>query len=145
MFTDTSVAKSYGNGYIYSVAAKRGSSVSSYDKAGIAIYRLEPPALTRAANSAAGAAAVSWTSVFGRTETNGNYDLQYTEYANGKTGTFRSLKQLPGFGNTTSAVNVRGLVKGKTYVFRIRCSKTNQDRGTFYSEYSKWLSVKITK
>ena len=145
MFTDTSVAKLYGKGYIYSVAAKRGSSVSSYDKAGVAIYRLKPPELTRAANTAAGAAAVSWTGVFGKTEVNANYDLQYTEYANGKAGTFKSLRTLPGFGNTTTSVNVRGLTQGKTYVFRIRCSKTNKDRGTFYSEYSKWLSVKITR
>ena len=145
MYTDTSVAKLYGKGYIYSVAAKRGNVTTTYDTAGVAIYRLNPPTLLTAINSVAGTATVNWKGVFGKTETNGNYDLQYAVYANGKAGTFMSVTKLPGYNNTTLSATVKGLKKGSTYVFRIRCSKTNKDRGTFYSEYSPWLSVKIIK
>ena len=145
MYTDTSVAANYGQGFIYSVAAKYGSATTSFDWVGKAIYRLKPPTLTKGTNSSSGTAAVQWKGVFGRTETNGNYDLQYAEYANGKAGTFKSVTKLPGYNNLTLSAKVSGLKKGKKYVFRIRCSKTNKDRGTFYSEYSPWLSVSITR
>ena len=142
MYTDTTVAKNYGKGYIYSVASKNGSLVSSYDKIGKAIYRLTPPTLTSAVYNGNGTVTVSWKSVFGKTETNGNYDLQVALYKNGKAGTFRSLVTRPGFKYNI----VRALVtdcKAGSYVFRIRCSKTNKDRGTFYSEYSPWKSVTV--
>ena len=145
MFTDTSVAQNYGKGYIYSVAAKNGDRVTTYDKKGAAIYRLTPPALTKITNPAGGTATITWKGVFGRTETNGCYDLQYAEYKDGKAGEFRSVAALPGFDNLTLSTTVSGLKKGSRYVFRIRCSKTNKDRGTYYSEYSKWLSITITK
>jgi len=142
MYTDTTVAKNYGKGYIYSVASKNGNQETSYDKVGKAIYRLTPPTLTSAVYNGNGTVTVAWKAVFGRTETNGNYDLQAAVYKNGKTGTFKSLVGLPGFKYNI----VRALVtdcKAGTYVFRIRCSKTNKDRGTFYSEYSPWRSVNV--
>ena len=145
MYTDKTVAKLYGKGYIYSVEAKKGSLVSGYNKTGVAIYRLYPPTISTAVNSAAGTATVSWKGVFGKTETNGNYDLQIAEYSNGKAGTFNSVITKPGYKFNVLKTTVKGLKKGKTYVFRIRCSKTNKDRGTFYSEYSPWLSVSITR
>jgi len=94
---------------------------------------------------AAGTAVVTWTGVFGSTETNGNYDLQFAEYENGKAGAFRSVMALPGFGYKTLSTKVTGLKKGKGYAFRIRCAKTNKDRGTYYSEYSAWKTMKVTK
>ena len=145
MYTDTTVARLYGKGYIYSVAAKKDDLTSTYNTAGVAIYRLTPPALISITNSAAGTATVTWKGVFGRTETNGAYDLQYAEYKDGKAGTFKSVTALPGYNNLTLSATVNGLKKGSRYVFRIRCSKTNKDRGTYYSEYSPWLSVTITK
>jgi hypothetical protein len=145
MYTDTSVAAEYGKGYIYSVAAKREEYITTYDTKGAAIYRLTPPALTKITNSEAGTAVVVWNGVFGNTETNGAYDLQYAEYKDGKTGEFRSVTALPGYGYQTLSTAVSGLTKGSRYVFRIRCSKTNKDRGTYYSEYSRWLSVTINK
>ena len=145
MYTDTTVARNYGKGYIYSVAAKNGGSFSTYDTKGAAIYRLTPPALIKITNSAAGAAEVTWKGVFGKTETNGNYDLQYAEYKDGKAGEFQSVITRPGYNNQTLSAAVKGLKKGSRYVFRIRCSKTNKDRGTYYSEYSPWLSVTIGK
>ena len=145
MYTDTSVAADYGKGYIYSVAAKREEYITGYDTKGAAIYRLTPPALTTITNSEAGTAVVSWKGVFGSTETNGAYDLQYAEYKDGKAGEFISVIARPGYGHQTLSAVVSGLKKGSRYVFRIRCSKTNKDRGTYYSEYSKWLSVTIDK
>ena len=146
MYTDKTVAKLYGKGYIYSVEAKKGNSLASgYNKTGVAIYRLKPPAIATAVNSGAGIATVTWNSVFGKTETNGNYDLQIAEMVNGKAGTFNSVITKPGYKYNVLTARVTGLKKGKTYIFRIRCSKTNKDRGTFYSEYSPWISVTITK
>ena len=35
------------------------------------------------------------------------------------------------------------LKKGTKYVFRVRCQKTNKDRGRTWSEYSPWGSVTV--
>ena len=147
MYTDTSVAGNYGKGYIYSVAAKRGSQVTSYDTKGVAIYRLTPPSLTKITNSASGKATVTWKGVFGRTETNGAYDLQIATETDAKASTdnFVSVITRPGYAYNVTSATISGLKKGTKYVFRIRCSKTNKDRGTYYSEYSKWMSVVIGK
>ena len=136
MYTDQTVKTGYGKGYIYSVSAKVGSTVVDYDKAGVAIYRLNPPVLKTAKNSKAGQVVVTWKSVFGKTETNGAYDLQYATEANAKAGKWINAKKLPGFAHNVTSATITGLKKGTKYVFRIRCSKTNKDRGTFYSEYS---------
>lgn len=141
MYTDTTVAKNYGKGYIYSVAAKNGPAVSSYNKIGKAIYRLKPPTL-KLKELSGGNITVSWSVIFRAGESNGHYDLQYTTYTNGKAGTFTSIAKLPGLNYLTLYATMAGFYKG-TYVFRIRCSKTNKDRGTFYSEYSPWLKVEV--
>ena len=143
MYTDHTVKTGYGKGYIYSVSAKVGSKYVDYDKAGVAIYRLNPPILKKAVSTKAGTATVTWKGVFGRTETNGGYNLQYIteEDAKAKKWSWKSVPQK--LGHTTTSTTVTGLEKGKKYVFRIRCSKTNKDRGTFYSEYSPWLSVNV--
>ena len=143
MYTDQTVKNGYGKGYIYSVSAKVGSTAVDYDRAGVAIYRLNPPELKKASNTKAGTAVVTWKGVFGRTETNGAYDLQYATEADAKAGKWKRVPQK--LGNTVTTTTVTGLKKGAKYIFRIRCSKTNKDRGTFYSEYSKWLSVTIKK
>ena len=145
MYTDQTVKTGYGKGYIYSVSAKIGNTVVDYDRAGVAIYRLNPPTLVKAVNSKTGTAVVSWKGVFGSTETNGAYDLQYATEANAKAGKFTSVMKLPGYAHNVTSATVTGLKKGTKYIFRIRCSKTNKDRGTFYSEYSPWLSVTISK
>ena len=145
MYTDQTVKTGYGKGYIYSVSAKVGSTVVDYDKAGVAIYRLNPPTLKKATNPKAGQAKITWKGVFGKTETNGAYDLQYASEANAKAGKWTNAKKLPGFAHNVTSATVTGLKKGTKYIFRIRCSKTNKDRGTFYSEYSPWLSVQVKK
>ena len=133
MYTDTSVKTKYGYGYIYSVAAKRGSVTTAYNKTGLAAYRLAPPALTGGTNSAAGKALIKWKS----TPCHG-YQLQYCISSN--TSKWTSLPVTSSLSKTVS-----GLKKGKKYYFRIRCYKTNKDRGTTWSEYSPWVSVVIKK
>ena len=145
MYTDRTVKTGYGKGYIYSVSAKVGSVSVDYDKAGVAIYRLNPPSLKKVTNPSAGKLTITWKSVFGKTETNGAYDLQYATEANAKAGKFTSARKLPGYGYNVTSATITGLKKGTKYVFRIRCSKTNKDRGTFYSEYSPWLSFTVKK
>ena len=88
---------------------------------------------------------MTWSSVFGKTETNGAYDLQYATDADAKAGNWTSVIAKPGYGYKVTSATVTGLKKGVKYQFRIRCSKTNKDRGTFYSEYSPWLSVQVKK
>ena len=133
MYTDTTVKSKYGYGYIYSVAAKRGSTATAYNITGLAAYRLAPPVLTEGKNTAAGVARLYWQS----TPCHG-YQLQYCISSN--TSKWTSVK-------TTTALTqkVTGLKKGKKYYFRIRCFKTNKDRGTTWSEYSPWVSVVIKK
>ena len=58
--------------------------------------------------------------------------------------TIQLIKKV-GYNNLTLSATVNGLKKGSRYVFRIRCSKTNKDRGTFYSEYSPWMSKTMNK
>ena len=145
MYTDQTVKTGYGKGYIYSVSAKIGNTKVDYDKAGVAIYRLKPPTLTKITVPKAGTLKVTWKGVFGKTETNGAYDLQYATEADAKAGKFKSVKKLPGFKHNVTSATITGLKKGSKYVFRIRCSKTNKDRGTFYSEYSPWMSKTMNK
>ena len=141
MYTDQTVKTGYGKGYIYSASAKIGSYSGDYDKAGVAIYRLNPPILKQITNKAANKVRVVWKGVFGKTETNGAYDLQYATEADAKAGKWTHVAAP--LGHRKTSVVLTGLKKNTKYVFRIRCSKTNKDRGTFYSEYSPWLSIKV--
>ena len=61
------------------------------------------------------------------------YEVQYSSDG-GKTWTKAS--QVTGTTQT-----IKGLNKNTEYVFRIRCQKTNADRGTTWSQYSEWAVV----
>ena len=87
-------------------------------------------------------AEAEWVQIFSTWDA---YDLQYATEANAKAGKWINAKKLPGFAHNVTSATITGLKKGTKYVFRIRCSKTNKDRGTFYSEYSPWLSVQVKK
>ena len=132
MYTDTSVKYNYGEGYIYSVAAKRGSLVSTYDTKGSAIYRLNPPQNPTGVKAGDGKAKISW----GKVPCLG-YEVQYYETGLG-TQNWVKCPQTASLAQTIS-----GLKKGKGYGFRIRCYKTNKDRGTYYSEYTRTFYVKV--
>ena len=131
MYTDTTVAKGYGDGFIYSVAAKKGDALSSYDKLGCAIYRLSKVA-PKAEKTKDGKAKISW----GKVDCNG-YEVQYYEVGREYQMWSKSVK------TTKLSTVIGGLGKGKTYRFRVRCYKTNADRGTFFSEYSDVISLKL--
>ncbi|MBQ9064386.1 MAG: hypothetical protein IJ123_02955 [Blautia sp.] len=131
MYTDTSVKENYGEGYIYSVAAKKGSSTSTYDAKGVAIYRLNPPADPKAVLVTDGTVSVQW----GAVPCHG-YEVQYTLAE----GTL-DWKKCPQTKNVHQLLS--GFASGHRYAFRIRCFKTNAARGTYYSEYSKIVYLNI--
>ena len=126
LYIDESVKNDYGEGYIYSVAAKVGSELSSYDAAGVAIYRLAPPRLTGVKKASATSATVTWnkTTALG-------YELQYCVAGQ---STWKKCPQTKGLTQTAT-----GLKAGTRYCFRVRCYKTNSVRGTYYSYYSNYL------
>ena len=66
------------------------------------------------------------------------YEVQYATEANAKAGKWTKMPQ-----TKKTTLTVSGLKKGTKYVFRIRCQKTNKDRGTTWSEYSPWGSVTV--
>lgn len=129
-YIDTAVASNYGQGYIYSVAAKRGSTVGNYDKTGLPLYRLKQPTITSVKSTEAGTVVVTWTK-----ENCQGYEVQYSS-DNGKTWTKATQVK----GGSVVQQTITGLSMKKTYVFRIRCQKTNADRGTTWSQYSPWKS-----
>ena len=69
-------------------------------------------------------------------------DKAVDEYVKAICNIYKDRVKLPGLNYLTLYATMAGFYKG-TYVFRIRCSKTNKDRGTFYSEYSPWLKVEV--
>ncbi len=132
MYTDTSVKNNYGEGYIYSVAAKKGSKTTAYNAKGSAIYRLTPPQLPGGKKLEDGVAFIVWNMVNCH-----GFEVQYYETGLGSQNWIKCEK--------TSTLNqtIKGLKKGKGYGFRIRCYKTNADRGTYYSEYTKTFYIKV--
>jgi hypothetical protein len=124
MIIDESVKDSFGSGFIYSAFARKNDEVSTYDMSGIAIYRLEAPSIASVKVSGT-SATVSWT----KTEAQG-YELQYSP-DNGKT-----WLKAPVVSDTSTSVS--GLTPKTAYMFRVRCEKTNADRGTTWSSYSSW-------
>ena len=121
-YLDTTVKDEYGKGYIYSVAAKRGSKVSKYNKKGVAIFRLKPPANVEAVSSEDDAL-ISWDPVSCH-----GYEVQYAD-VDGDGEWIKCPK------TTAAAQSITGLTPGKRYAFRVRSFMKNA-KGTFYSEYS---------
>ena len=129
-YIDGSVKDNNGKGYIYSVKAKNGNVTSDYDKKGLAFYRLTPPGFVSGVSNVKGEVTLTWKKVDAH-----GYEVQYS-LDGGKTWI-----KVPQTTDTTTTI--KGLESGKTYVFRIRCQKTNKDRGTTWSYYSKWLKVNV--
>ena len=128
-YIDTSVALNYGQGYIYSVAvAKDSSGTPLYDKRGLPLYRLKQPTITSVTAKGNGVVEVKWTK-----ENCQGYEVQYSD--NNGSNWKKAKEVTPG---TVVSQKIDGLKKGTTYVFRIRCQKTNKDRGRTWSQYSAW-------
>lgn len=131
-YIDGSVKSLYGKGFIYSVACENDSGRSDYDKAGLAFYRLKAPGISSIKTDGIGKVLLNWTK-----ETCQGYEIQFSS-DNGKTWT-KYYMQINS-GDTTS-LTVNGLKVNTKYVFRIRCQKTNSDRGTVWSPYSAWATI----
>ncbi len=130
MYIDTTVRNNYGKGYIYSVSALRGSSETSYDKTGLAIYRLKPPTIQSVTSAGSGKVTVKWSSVDCL-----GYELSYSVKGSDKWTACPKT--------TSLSKTISGLSKNKTYIFRIRCYKTNAARGTFYSSYGNFYTFTV--
>ena len=133
MYTDTSVKTKYGQGYIYSVSAVNSVGASKYNTLGLAAYRLVNPNISKVVANGSGKATVTWTKVACQ-----GYEVQYATEANAKKDKWTKAKEVK-YGKTSQTIS--GLKKGQKYIFRIRCEKTNKDRGTTWSQYSAWKTV----
>ncbi len=123
-YIDETVKNNYGKTYIYSVAAKIGNDISSFDAKGAAMCRLAPPRISAARATGAGKVHVSWEAApYAQ-----RYELQYYSAGQGKWIKCPATKKL--------ARTVGGLTPGKKYAFRVRCYKKSSTRGTYYSYYS---------
>ena len=128
-YIDTEVKSNYGKGYIYSVAVKDSKGTLHYDTAGLALYRLAVPKITKAEKKIESNGTMSVTLTWNKVDAHG-YEVQYSSDG-GKTWT--KATQVTGTTQT-----IKGLDKSKDYVFRMRCQKTNASRGTTWSQYSEW-------
>lgn len=126
-YIDTTVKANYGSGYIYSVAAYVGNTVTSFDRIGLALYRLDKPKITAVTKTNAGDVVIKW----GSTASHG-YELQYSN--DGKIWT-----KTPE--TTETEIKLSGIADAAGCVFRLRCFKDNNDRGRTYSEYSEWARL----
>ena len=131
-YIDTEVKSNYGKGYIYSVAVKDSKGTLHYDTAGLALYRLAVPKITKAEKKIESNGTMSVTLTWNKVDAHG-YEVQYS-IDGGKT--WKKVTQV-----TVSKLTIKGLDSSREYVFRIRCQKTNADRGTTWSQYSEWVSV----
>ncbi|MBR2801283.1 MAG: Ig-like domain-containing protein [Erysipelotrichaceae bacterium] len=130
---DETIRDKYGEGYIYSVAAKKGSVEGAYDTKGLALYRLRAPTITKVTSTQSGKAVVVWTK-----ENCHGYEVQYSLDNGAHWTKATQIKD-----GSTITQTISGLTSGKKYVFRIRCQKTNKDRGTTWSPYSPWKNVTV--
>ena len=134
-YIDEEVAQDYGNGYIYSVAVRNKDRTLCYDATGLALYRLEVPVIRSAALSYAESGQwqiiISWNKVDAH-----GYEVQYSR-DNGANWEKVSFTE-----DTYCIVDGSGSAEG--IVFRVRCNKTNNDRGTTWSQYSSWKRPVVT-
>ena len=135
MYTDTAVKDKYSTVFTYSVAAKKGGKVSSFDPTGKVVNRLKPPTVTSIKQSGTDKAAISWSSVPCRA-----YELQYFDTSE------KPYKYIKAGITTGTGRTVSGLQKGKTYGFRLRCYvlESTSPSSVMYSEYTipKYLTIK---
>jgi hypothetical protein len=133
-FIDEEIAAEYGKGFIYSVAVRNDEDVLCYDSLGLPLYRLNAPEVLSATvtYSAEGDTQllISWTA----TEAH-SYEVQCSS---DKGSTWKKI------GRTESAyLLIDGFEPEENTVIRVRCEKTNQDRGTVWSQYSSWKKLII--
>ena len=134
-FTDKK-AVTNGAKYTYKIVATASTGASTLSKS-LAFYRVARPAISSAANTAAGKITVKWNKNAKAT----GYQIQYS-----------TVKTFPGGTKTktagVSSVNVskviQGLKKGSTYYVRMRSYKTVAKK-KYYSAWSVMKTVNIKK
>ena len=133
-WTDTG-ANTNGGKYTYKIVAKGSTGRSTLSRS-LTTYRLARPALSSAANTAAGKMTVKW----GKNEKATGYQIQYS-----KSSSFAGGNKTVNIKNAAKVSKVIGsLTKGKTYYVRIRTYKTAGSKN-YWSAWSAKKSVKISK
>ncbi|SDL27023.1 Leucine rich repeat-containing protein [Sarcina sp. DSM 11001] len=133
-YTDTK-ANTNGTKYTFKIVAKASTGDSTLSKS-VITYRVARPAISSAANSAAGKMTVKWAK---NAKANG-YQLQYSTsktFASGK-------KNVNVAGAATVSKAISSLAKGKTYYVRLRTYKTVGST-KHWSAWSATKTVKINK
>ena len=133
-YTDTK-ANTNGTKYTFKIVAKASTGDSTLSKS-VITYRVARPAISSAANSAAGKMTVKWAK---NAKANG-YQLQYST-----SKTFTSgKKNVNVAGAATVSKAISSLAKGKTYYVRLRTYKTVGST-KHWSAWSATKTVKINK
>ena len=133
-FADTK-ANTNGTKYIFKVVAKGTTGDSTLSKS-VTVYRVARPAISSAANSAAGKMTVKW----GKNAKATGYQIQCSTDKTFKSGN----KSVTITSASTVSKVIASLTKGKTYYIRIRTYKT-VGSAKYWSEWSAVKSVKISK
>ena len=130
-YTDTK-ANTNGTKYTFKIVAKAATGDSTLSKS-LTTYRVARPAVSSAANSAAGKMTVKWAK---NAKANG-YQIQYSTSKTFASGN----KAVSVTSASTVSKVITGLTRGKTYYVRIRTYKTVG--GTKY--WSAWSAAKTQK
>lgn len=132
-FTDQSVKNKNESVYSYSVAAYRGSAVSSYNKTGKKMVRLSTPKLSKPICKSLRSMSVTWD----QNKKADGYQIQYALKRN-----FKKAKDVNMKSGKTVKKTLKNLQKKKTYYVRIRSLK-NSGGKKYYSAWSAVQSVKL--
>ena len=148
-YLDTDIKDNcWGRVYTYFVCPMYGTQEGP-KSAEVTLQRLAPMKLTKYVNTGKGKVDLQWTCSTGANKAMG-YELQYAASKSDLYNQKESFKKVTVNGRNNLKKTITGLIKGKTYYFRIRCyvnythSVTGKTTKT-WSQYSNVLSVKITK
>jgi hypothetical protein len=131
-YIDTSVKNNYGKGYIYSVAAKKGTKTGPYDTVGLALYRLEAPKISKVKVD------TGFIYIYFNEVDAHGYEVQFADMNDTSKWYVVSSDNVVMIQDGFAEIDWADTYN---FYFRIRCYKTNANRGTTYSQYSNWGKV----
>lgn len=133
-YTDKAVKSKNGKTYIYTVKAYNGKDNSSYNKAGLTVYRLTAPEFSKTTSKASKKMVVKWKKNAKAT----GYQIQYATSADFSKGKeMVTVKPAKTISKTISALKSK-----KEYYVRVRSYKKT-DGTNYFSAWSKTGKVKI--
>ena len=148
-YLDTSIKDNcWGRVYTYFVCPMYETQEGP-KSADVTLQRLAPMKLTKYVNTGKGKIDLQWTCSAGSNKAMG-YELQYAASKSDLYNQKESFKKVTVNGRNNLKKTITGLIKGKTYYFRIRCyvnythSVTGKTTKT-WSQYSDVVSAKVTR